>query len=481
MRTLRWPLVGDSTLIHYAVFLMDTGSRPYVDFRGVNLPGSYLVDWLVIHVLGPGALAERIYDFALSAVALLAMLYLSPRRLRFAGLFAGCMFFLLHVRDGARQSGQRDLSLTVFLLLAFAFSFAAMRRGKAWPYLFAGILVGAATIVKPMAILFLAPLCIGMLADHAKRARAATPALAFLASGSLLPLALMAAWLTHEGALRAFLTTGLAMMQYHASLHHLPWGLLILRSISPLLPLLAAGILLLPFAGKKLHTGEFAMLCGAVAAAFLYYIIQAKGSSYQRYPFAAFLLLTLGLVFTVAMQEGTAWRRWLAVAALGAGCLVIAPSAASHAIAYRPQDDQFGDMLTSDLRSLGTDGLRGNVQCLDTFSGCIRILYDLRLRQSTDTFYDEFLFTPSDPPVIANNRADFAREIAARPPEAVIVTPQFYSAPRDGYNKLQSWPAFAAYLSRNYTLYVQRTPTRAEFWEGAPQVPLGYRIYLRRQ
>jgi hypothetical protein len=161
LRTVRWPLVGDSSFMHYAVFLMDGGSRPYVDFRDVNLPGAYAEDWVVIHALGSGALAERIYDFVLSALALLAMLYLSPRRLRFAGFFAGRMFFLIHTRDGPRQMGQRDLSIAVFVLLAFALSFAAMRLGRKWPFLLSGLLVGAATMVKPVAIIFAAPLLIG--------------------------------------------------------------------------------------------------------------------------------------------------------------------------------------------------------------------------------------------------------------------------------------------------------------------------------
>jgi len=153
--------VGDSYFIHYAVFLMDSGSKPYVDFRDVNLPGAYAEDWLVMHVLGSGALAERIYDLALSAIALLAMLYLSPRRLRFAGLFAGCMFFLVHTRDGPRQVGQRDLSIAVFVLLAFALSFAAIRSGRRWPHLLAGILLGVGAMVKPVVVVFAVPLLIG--------------------------------------------------------------------------------------------------------------------------------------------------------------------------------------------------------------------------------------------------------------------------------------------------------------------------------
>jgi hypothetical protein len=473
-RTVRWPLVGDSTLIHYAVFLMDSGLRPYVDFRDVNLPGAYAEDWVVMHVLGPGALAERIYDFALSAIALSAMLYLSPRRLRFAGFFAGCMFFLVHTRDGPRQIGQRDLSMAVLILLAFAFSFAAFRSGRKWPHLLSSLLLGAATMVKPVAVVFAGPLLIGpwIAGDSA--------ALLLTASGFLIPLVAAVAWLDHKGALRAFLTTGLGMMRYHQSLDHLPLHAMILRGITPLLPLLIAAVVLVPFVSKKLQGVEFAMLCGGVVAAFFCYAIQGKGYPYQRYPFTAFLLLTLGLIFTSAMHDGKAWQKWFAITSLGAACFVIGPLAARRAVAYRPQDDQFGALLSHDLRLLGRDGLSGDVQCLDTFSGCIRVLYDLRLRESTSTVYDEFLFSPSNGSAIATNRAAFNEQIRVRPPEVIIMTPQVYSGGGDSYNKIWAWPDFAQYLSKNYRLYVQRTPTRAEFWEGAPRIPVGYRIYLRK-
>ena len=474
LRTVRWPLLGDNTLIHYAVFLMDSGSRPYVDFRDVNLPGAYAEDWVVMHVLGSGALAERIYDFALSAVALLAMLYLSPGRLRFAGYFAGCMFFLIHTRDGPRQMGQRDLSIAVLVLLAFALTFAAMRSGRKWPYLLSGLLLGVGTMVKPVAVVFAAPLLIGPWIAEG------SAAILLIASGFLIPLLAVAAWLGHEGALRTFLTSGLGMMRYHASLDHLPWHSLILRGITPLLPLFIAGTMLMPLVWKKLHGFEFAMLCGGVVAAFLCYAIQGKGYPYQRYPFTAFLLLTLALIFTSAMHDGKTWQKWFAITSLGAACFVIGPLAARRAVAYRPQDDQFGALLSHDLRLLGRDGLSSNVQCLDTFSGCIRVLYDLRLRESTSTIYDEFLFSPFNGSAITTSRAAFNEQIRVRPPELIIMTPQYYSGAGDSYNKIWTWPDFAQYLSKNYRLYVQRTPTRAEFWEGAPRVPVGYRIYLRK-
>ena len=67
----RWPLVGDASLMHYVIFLMSKGLRPYQDIVDINLPGSYLFEASAMHLLGWGALAWRIYDlFLLAAIGL---------------------------------------------------------------------------------------------------------------------------------------------------------------------------------------------------------------------------------------------------------------------------------------------------------------------------------------------------------------------------------------------------------------------------
>ena len=64
-----WPLVGDASLIHYICFMMDHGFRPYRDLGDMNMPGSFLVEWSVMHTLGEGPVAWRIFDLLLLVVA----------------------------------------------------------------------------------------------------------------------------------------------------------------------------------------------------------------------------------------------------------------------------------------------------------------------------------------------------------------------------------------------------------------------------
>ena len=84
--TWHWPLVGDAVLVDYAVFLLEHGMAPYRQIVDVQMPGTYLVDWLVLHVFGTGAIGLRLFDFTLLATVICAMQVIAWRP---KGKFAG--------------------------------------------------------------------------------------------------------------------------------------------------------------------------------------------------------------------------------------------------------------------------------------------------------------------------------------------------------------------------------------------------------
>ena len=476
-------MVGDASLDHYAAFLLDSGWKPYVQIKDMNLPGAYLDDWLVMHLLGPGAMAERLFDFALSAVSACAAWWLSPRRYRAAGLFAATMFFLLHARDGIVQTGQRDWVITVLALLAVGAWIHTTRSGRApWLYVFAGTLLGVAVITKPPALLFTLPLIVERLwaaRREGRHAIAAVPGL-LLGAGLALPVTACALWLARDHALSAFFLYGIPMMRYYACLQRLPAMALIAHGISGVrLPILL-GIGLLPFAWRLLRGMEFALICAEAGMGFTYFSVQGKGYAYQRYPFAFFLLEVLGLIFIAALSSEKAWMRWTGCGALCICCVWLAPQAALRALRYRRDQDQFGTMLRADLTQLGGRRLDRHIQCLDAFSGCIRVLYEQRLQPSTGWLYDQFLFGAAGDPVVKNSRATFERELIEEPPRVFVITPQNNFGGPDSYFKVRAWPWFADFLSENYRQCAERTPTVPQLWEGTPRVPLGYRIYVRK-
>jgi hypothetical protein len=168
----RWPLVGDSALIHYIGFLIQRHWAPYRQLGDMNMPGSYLIEIAAMHLFGMGALAWRLFDFTLLGIATAAFFLLtanlggpsfpasSERVGSLAALFASSLFILIHGRDGLSEGGQRDLTMAVCLLAATAFLFLAVRKRKLWPAAAFGLLSGIAATIKPTTL----PLTLAQLA-----------------------------------------------------------------------------------------------------------------------------------------------------------------------------------------------------------------------------------------------------------------------------------------------------------------------------
>ncbi len=150
--TIHWPLVGDAALIHYIVFLTEHGMAPYRVLGDMNMPGSFLVESAAMHLFGPGALAWRMFDFTLLAVAAGSFFLITGSCRRLAGLFAASLFALVHARDGLAEGGQRDLTMAVALLAATALLLHAIRRNTLWPAAAFGLLSGLALTIKPTAL-----------------------------------------------------------------------------------------------------------------------------------------------------------------------------------------------------------------------------------------------------------------------------------------------------------------------------------------
>ncbi|CAN5589602.1 hypothetical protein BH10ACI4_BH10ACI4_35360 [soil metagenome] len=483
--TIHWPLVGDATLIHYVAFLSDHGLQPYQDIGDVNMPGAYAIDWTVMHLFGDGALAWRLFDLLLLLIGGGAMVTIT--RSWFPGLFAASLFALAHGRDGIAQLGQRDLSITVLLLLACAALFHAHRTPSPRAEIFVGLFAGIACTIKPTAIPFALGLILLLALGEKRSGRNWQRPLLRATAGSLLPLVAVALWLTYHHLGRAFLATLNGNVRYHAGVARHSLGYLLSHSLSPFLPL-AIGSVLLLFLHRREEREEgqepqaqwdTLVLSACTLLGLLSYCLQAKGYPYQRYPFLAFLLLLLANQFSAALERSR-WERTLAAITLAVGVLVIAPTSTFKAISYDGSSDPFGTALQQDLIHLGGPALSGHVQCLDTFSGCIGTLYRMKLVQSTSMMYDEFLFGPESNGTIARNRALFWQQLQQKPPEVFILSEQLYPDGPDTFDKPLKWPELARYLHDNYMLFHEFNPTQPQNWGGRATVPAGYRVYITR-
>ncbi len=358
----RWPLVGDSALIHYIGFLIQRHWAPYRQLGDMNMPGSYLIEIAAMHLFGMGALAWRLFDFTLLGIATAAFFLLtanlggpsfpasSERVGSLAALFASSLFILIHGRDGLSEGGQRDLTMAVCLLAATAFLFLAVRKRKLWPAAAFGLLSGIASTIKPTTLpLTLAQLALALYAlnkiqgesvvpetvipSGARRAKSGVPGELARWGGKSGVSGELARWggksrdprifllvisatlayviapilalifLVRERALAAFLAGFHGIIPYYASLGHRPLSFVLLHSISPLLPLVLLWLGILVLLRPQLDWERAALLAG-VAFGLLNCVVQQRALPYYRYPLLVFLLPLMAIDFTRALRPG---------------------------------------------------------------------------------------------------------------------------------------------------------------------------------
>jgi hypothetical protein len=477
--TWHWRLVNDAAQIDYACFLMDHGMAPYKDLLEINMPGIYMINWTVMHVLGTGSMAWRIFDLSLLAVAGLAMTWIAQPYGKLSAFFAAVLFALFHGRDGAAQAGQRDLIIAVLLLLAYAFLFHAVRRAVCWPMFVCGVCLGAAASIKPPALPFaflvLAAAAIPLRTERRRVVRA----LALGLLGILASAAAVLAFLVAHGSLGAFVRLMRDVLPYYATLGRMSLLDLLPRVMSPTLRTLFALALLIAFLRRN-WTWESLMLLAGVAFGIASYLAQGKGFPYHRYPMLAFVFLWAAIQFGGTLRDRSLLNRdrrlpnMIRSAALSGLVLgaIFAPLYARLA-AHSNWDEDFNTALAADLHRLGDTGLSGHVQCLTTPGDCDTVLYRLGLVQSSGLIYDYLVFGPESLPAIEKARQTTWQALLENSPRVLIVGCGLYGETLDGYEKLKKWPQFASYLAANYTLYDERRFSAAESGHR------GYRIYLR--
>ena len=495
----RWPLTNDAILIHYVVLLQQHGLAPYAGVHDINFPGAYLPDWLALRYTGVGHrlnadLCWRLYDLALSAVALGAMVVIALPVDWFAGVFAGSLLVLFHGRDGIGQLGQRDYAIAVLLMFSCAAVLVAFRRlARAAPtgppaveartallFVVAGMALGAATTIKPFGLLFLLLYLGWVVSERGWRNSETRAGMLLLLSGFAMPIAAALVFLVRHHALISFLYTCRVMLPFHASISS-PTLLGLVNGTQRSISRLAILALVLAVVQKSWRNRLARFLFAGFLLGTVCFWMQHKGYPYQRYPYMPFLLLWVALECTATLRQSGTILRLLGTAGILYGVLSAAPACLRVAMQAH-WDELYLAPMEQDLRKVagspGIASLDGRVQCIDTISGCISFLYRVHLTQATGTLYDEFLFPPlaasgAVPPVVAQAQQQFLDELRKNPPEVIIVSPWLFTEGPGKYEKLKRWPAFEQMLGR-YSLLDERSFPRTQ------NGPLGFRMYVRR-
>ena len=460
-------------------------------------------------------------------------------------LFAASLFILIHGRDGLSEGGQRDLTMAVCLIAATAFLFQSVRTNSAWPAAAFGLLSGIALTIKPTALpLSLAQLALAAFTLHRRNPqdrrapdRLVTPA----TLAALIGPAIAIIFLLREQAVPDFILGFHGIVPYYASLGHRPLSFVLLHSLSPLLPLVIAWLVVLALRRPRLDWERAALLTG-VLFGFINCIVQQRALPYYRYPLLAFLLPLMAIDFTHVFDSATepgappqtaspsevgsittepgsittkpgaphlASEMWegspgapsvassssrvgsiaqiLSTLALAFGAFFLAPQSAILIHRYQWDNTEFITSLQQNLPTLGGPSLSHHIQCIDSISGCGNVLYRMRLEPATGVLSDFLLFgsvsdrqPPDQIPIIRQTRQQFSAVLAANPPQVIVVTSHLHIDGPDNFLKLYMWPTFSDFLAQSYTLQTQWSPTRPARWWSREETPASYRIYVLR-
>lgn len=221
--SLQWPLAHDEAPLFYEAFLMQSEGRvPYRDIFDFQMPGSYLIYYLLGIAGNFGAFRIRILDLLILA-ALILITYFAMRRFgKLPALAAGILFGLKYLQGGPALSLQREYLLLVFVALAL---WAGLRDSLTLKHrLTLGFLFGLSAVVKPHAALGLLPFLLFDIADLRQRPEFSLPNLVkqvFLPAviGFLIPISLVTAWLALTGALIPFLDIALNYWGLYAQIN----------------------------------------------------------------------------------------------------------------------------------------------------------------------------------------------------------------------------------------------------------------------
>jgi hypothetical protein len=476
--TRHWLLVNDPAQLDYVCFMIGRGWVPYGQMMEMNMPGIYMVNSTVMHVLGGGPLAWRLFDLALMLAMLGGMLRIAGKREWYAGLLGGLLFALAHQADGAANLGQRDLIIAVLVMWAYALLFAGLREGEWHVMAGMGFFLGAAGTVKPTPLPFAIVLIAWMAWRWRKLGyRAVWKPVVAACVGVALPLAGEAAWLVVHHAVHPLLYVLRVQIPFYTTIARPGYaGLLTISfpfALSIFVLMLCAVVLL---RRQTWADWEHSMLVLGFLFGLVCIIVQHKGFVYHRYTMLAFLFLWASLQLTRAMQETAKPRvQWLAaVAMLFAVYLSVDYATMAHNTAWL---EDYDNAVTADLKKLGgakLDGLDGRMQCLTTQADCNTTLYRLKLAQSTGLIYDFFIFDSSSAQAVKDARQRFWQQMMADPPAVILMGQGPFPSGKPGYDRLQNWPQLADYVQRNYVVFDERDDLPRDQLNRE----LGFRMYV---
>jgi hypothetical protein len=458
-------LIHDTVIFHYIAQRILAGSIPYKDILDINMPGIYLIHMALVGIPGNVNLIWFSFHFTWTVMTALTAFHLIKSESRLTAWLAAVTVIAYYLTRKAFNYGQRDFLLllpVVLGMLSFKHYLQSSPHKLIWLFL-SGLAVGTAAIIKPLPMLFAGLAVLWLLVDPSVRdfGRKMT-SIVFLATGAVLPFALMIIWLAKVGGLSTFYRLALDISALYYNWQRLNWSdLLFFTTIEVRIVglMLLLAFILVVLREKRLPCSPiYNILYAGVGYGIIHYVSQAKGWEYQQLPLAIFALL---LSSALLMRTVTGTQPRLAVIAglcLYLSLVGILPRAAWIMI-HDPSE--YLDIFQPAVHKLESDYYRlhlngKSIQILDITSGGVYLLFEHHLPLATNYLPDFELQANSNGAYLIF-RSDFLARVQSNPPEVFIISREFDTDRELSYARYGDWTAFTGWFESNYTLVSNQT------------------------
>ncbi len=474
--TLWFGFGADQGIGSYGAWLWkEFGQPPYAHFFDQSFPGIFLLHYFIQAFLGESVTAFRLFDLIWQTLTAL-MIYLLALRIfksPSAGLLASAFFAVFYLGLGPWNTGERDGFMLLPYLAAFLFLLGQEKEGNPWGRsIAAGLLMGAAFLIKPVAVI---PGVV-LAAMTLRFARSKFLAFLLYSLSAALPSLLILAYYGRIGRIND-LYRALFVYTSTVYLHALAisplqriGGILILRPFVQNFAVALGFVLFLAFARRPRPSAarERFWLLGLAAAIYLAYLAQGKYFVYQQMPVFALVCIFSGagwglLLAEVAFLKSKPYLRALVIGALILASLLLlnsdqkslltralreSPGSGQRRFPYYGVCKQAADYLKAHTRS-------GDI--VQVWGGEVIINY-LAKRRSPTRLAQSFPFTlkassPKGFSVQKQLAAELLRGLEAKPPVYFLVI----TLPHPGFGiesdkdvLIHSYPEIWSFVANNY-------------------------------
>jgi hypothetical protein len=299
--SLKWPILLDSSIMHYVTWRILEGDVPYRDVADINWPGSYVTHAL-LRAFGCNDLGARFLDLSILGLTATLVAHSVKDNGRLVMGTVAVAIMALHLSGTVSLALEREQLIGLGVVAGTV----ALLRGRdlqrpGWA-LVSGLCLGCATTVKPVGVLFAFSL---WWFDLRSGGRHRWLRLGLSVLGYIIPLGAMAVWLFVMGSWPAFLQVNLHDIPLHAQMTADGWIWQLTKLPLFRLGLVAGTFLLidvlaqhtrrqrLPFAGQAWVV--------TVLTAAMVWLFQGKNWPYHAYPLV--LALAPALAHTVRRVE----------------------------------------------------------------------------------------------------------------------------------------------------------------------------------